>query len=70
MRLAFGIGVVQALLIQPMQTLVGARTGDRRRAYLSGCWRLALEGIGRHCSGVSNCRLRGLGFWLGTDYCG
>ena len=41
----WGLGLVQALLIQPMQTLLGSRVGTRRKAYLGGCWQLACIGM-------------------------
>ena len=56
----WGLGLVQALLIQPMQTLVGSRTGARREAYLSGCWRLAL-GLMVPVSALSAALVWGLG---------
>lgn len=52
------LGLAQALLIQPMQTLLGSRTGMRRAAYLAGCWRLAL------CFAVPIALLAGLVVWL------
>lgn len=56
----WGLGLVQALLIQPMQTLLGFRTGARRRAYLAGCWRLAL-GLALPMSGLGVALVWGLG---------
>lgn len=37
----WALGIVQALITQPMQTLVGARTGRRRARYLASCHTLA-----------------------------
>ncbi len=51
------LGLAQALLVQPMQTLLGSRTGARRAAYLAGCWRLAL------CFAGPMALLAGLAAW-------
>ncbi len=55
------MGLVQALLIQPMQTLLGSRTGARRAAYLAGCWQLAL-GLVSPISLCAGCAVWCLGF--------
>ncbi|MDF1837057.1 MAG: hypothetical protein P1V35_04240 [Planctomycetota bacterium] len=58
----WGLGVVQALLLQPMQTLLGSRIGQRRRAYLSGCWRLAVG-----CMGMASALAALVVFGLGSS---